>query len=158
MYSANPTYRLLIALVLAVVLMALDQRSKWVEPLRYGVGYLTAPVHYLAHLPVDSARWLGRLSETRSNLMESRERLERQVLILEQKVQRLAVLQAENVRLRELLNSSANLDASVLVAESRPAATWVMERSTLATALPSLSVVAAAPRLRVPLGVAPAKL
>ncbi|HBP70156.1 MAG TPA: rod shape-determining protein MreC, partial [Alcanivorax sp.] len=64
-----------------------------------------------------SARWLGRLSETRSNLMESRERLERQVLILEQKVQRLAVLQAENVRLRELLNSSANLDASVLVAE-----------------------------------------
>ena len=97
--------------------MALDQRSKWVEPLRYGVGYLTAPVHYLAHLPVDSARWLGRLSETRSNLMESRERLERQVLILEQKVQRLAVLQAENVRLRELLNSSANLDASVLVAE-----------------------------------------
>jgi rod shape-determining protein MreC len=88
-----------------------------VEPLRYGVGYLTAPVHYLAHLPVDSARWLGRLSETRSNLMESRERLERQVLILEQKVQRLAVLQAENVRLRELLNSSANLDASVLVAE-----------------------------------------
>lgn len=117
MYSANPTYRLLIALVLAVVLMALDQRSKWVEPLRYGVGYLTAPVHYLAHLPVDSARWLGRLSETRSNLMESRERLERQVLILEQKVQRLAVLQAENVRLRELLNSSANLDASVLVAE-----------------------------------------
>ena len=117
MYSSNPTYRLLIALVLAVVLMALDQRSKWVEPLRYGVGYLTAPVHYLAHLPVDSARWLGRLSETRSNLMESRERLERQVLILEQKVQRLAVLQAENVRLRELLNSSANLDASVLVAE-----------------------------------------
>ena len=63
MYSANPTYRLLIALVLAVVLMALDQRSKWVEPLRYGVGYLTAPVHYLAHLPVDSARWLGRLKK-----------------------------------------------------------------------------------------------
>ena len=53
MYSSNPTYRLLIALVLAVVLMALDQRSKWVEPLRYGVGYLTAPVHYLAHLPVE---------------------------------------------------------------------------------------------------------
>lgn len=117
MASTNPTYRLLIALVLAVVLVALDQRSKWVDPVRYGVGYLTAPVHYLAHLPVDTGQWLGSLFETRSNLMESRERLERQVLILEQKVQRLAVLQAENVRLRELLNSSANLDASVLVAE-----------------------------------------
>lgn len=117
MSSTNPTYRLLIALVLAVVLIALDQRSRWVEPLRYGVGYLTAPVHYLAHLPVDAVDGFLRLTETRTKLMESRERLERQVLILEQKVQRLAVLQAENTRLRELLNSSANLDASVLVAE-----------------------------------------
>ena len=32
-------------------------------------------------------------------------------------MQRLAVLEAENVRLRELLNSSADLDANVLVAE-----------------------------------------
>jgi len=117
MASANPTYRLLIALVLAVVLIALDQRSRWVEPVRYGFGYLTAPVHYLAHLPVDAVNGFMRLTETRTKLMESRERLERQVLILEQKVQRLAVLQAENTRLRELLNSSANLDASVLVAE-----------------------------------------
>ncbi|MCC4308232.1 rod shape-determining protein MreC [Alcanivorax marinus] len=117
MSSANPTYRLLIALVLAVVLIALDQRSRWVDPLRYALGYLTAPVQYLAHLPVDAANGVMRLTETRTRLMESRERLERQVLILEQKVQRLAVLQAENTRLRELLNSSANLDASVLVAE-----------------------------------------
>ena len=117
MSSANPTYRLLIALVLAVVLIGLDQRSRWVDPLRYVLGYITAPVQYLAHLPVDAGNSFMRLTETRTRLMESRERLERQVLILEQKVQRLAVLQAENTRLRELLNSSANLDASVLVAE-----------------------------------------
>lgn len=117
MSSANPTYRLLIALVLAVALMALDQRSHWADPLRYAFGYLTAPVQYLAHLPVDSARWLGSQTQSRRELLEARERLDRQVLILEQKVQRLAVLEAENVRLRELLNSSANLDASVLVAE-----------------------------------------
>ena len=43
--------------------------------------------------------------------------LRRQLLVLEQRSQRLAVLEAENVRLRELLNSSANLDARVLVAE-----------------------------------------
>lgn len=117
MSSANPTYRLLIALVLAVALMALDQRTRWVEPVRYGIGYLAAPVHYLAHLPVDSARWVSRHTQSRWALLKARERLERQVLILEQRVQRLAVLEAENVRLRELLNSSASLDAAVLVAE-----------------------------------------
>ena len=117
MSSANPTYRLLIALVLAVALMALDQRSRWGEPIRYAFGYLAAPMHYLAHLPVDTARWVGGQTHSRQELVESSQRLQRQVLILEQKVQRLAVLEAENVRLRELLNSSANLDASVLVAE-----------------------------------------
>ena len=114
---ANPTYRLLIALVLAIIMMVLDQRTPWAVPLRHVLGYLTAPIHYLAHLPVDSGEWLSEQTESRSSLMEENRRLQRQALILEQKVQRLAVLEAENVRLRELLNSSADLDANVLVAE-----------------------------------------
>lgn len=117
MTAPNPTYRLLIAMVLAVVLMALDQRSQWAAPIRYTIDYLAAPVHYLAHLPVDTVNFLSRVSESRADLMDDKEQLQRRVLILEQKVQRLAVLEAENTRLRELLNSSANLDASVLVAE-----------------------------------------
>ena len=80
-------------------------------------AYLTAPIHYVAHLPVDSGQWLTEQAQSRSSLMEENQRLQRQSLILEQKVQRLAVLEAENVRLRELLNSSADLDANVLVAE-----------------------------------------
>ncbi len=117
MVSTNPTYRLLIAMVLAVVLMTLDQRSQVTRPLRYTLDYLAAPVHYLAHMPVDMVDFVVRVSESRSQLLDDKEELQRRVLILEQKVQRLAVLEAENVRLRELLNSSASLDASVLVAE-----------------------------------------
>ncbi|MDX1802888.1 MAG: rod shape-determining protein MreC [Alcanivorax sp.] len=114
---ANPSYRLLIALVLAIVMMVLDQRTPWAKPVRYWLGYLTAPVHYLAHLPVDSSEWLSEQTQSRSSLISDNNSLKRQVLILEQKVQRLAVLEAENVRLRELLNSSADLGANVLVAE-----------------------------------------
>ncbi|EKF74161.1 rod shape determining protein MreC [Alcanivorax hongdengensis A-11-3] len=114
---ANPSYRLLIALILAVVLMVLDQRTPWAKPVRYWLGYLTAPVHYLAHLPVDTGEWLSEQTQSRSDLISDNNHLKRQVLILEQKVQRLAVLEAENVRLRELLNSSADLGANVLVAE-----------------------------------------
>ncbi|KAF0808065.1 rod shape determining protein MreC [Alcanivorax xiamenensis] len=117
MSSSNPTYRLLIALVLAVVLMVLDQRTPWAQPIRYVFGYLTAPAQYLAHLPVDTARFVSRQTQSRGELLEDQERLNRQVLILEQRVQKLAVLEAENTRLRELLNSSASLEGSVLVAE-----------------------------------------
>ncbi|MAX55251.1 MAG: rod shape-determining protein MreC [Alcanivoracaceae bacterium] len=115
--SANPLYRLVAALVLSVIVIVLDQRTPWAEPVRHVLAYLTAPIHYVAHLPVDSGQWLTEQAQSRSSLMEENQRLQRQSLILEQKVQRLAVLEAENVRLRELLNSSADLDANVLVAE-----------------------------------------
>ena len=115
--SASPLYRLVAALVLSVIVIVLDQRTPWAEPVRHVLGYLTAPVHYIAHFPVDSGQWLSEQAQSRSSLMEENQRLQRQSLILEQKVQRLAVLEAENVRLRELLNSSADLDANVLVAE-----------------------------------------
>ncbi len=49
--------------------------------------------------------------------MEENKRLKSETLLLTAKVQKLAALEAENVRLRELLNSSALLDDSVLVAE-----------------------------------------
>ena len=114
---ANPLYRLLIALVLAIIAMVLDQRTPWAGPVRYFLGGLTAPIHYIAHLPVDSGEWLSEQAQSRSSLLDENRRLLRKSLILEQKVQRLAVLEAENVRLRELLNSSADLDANVLVAE-----------------------------------------
>ncbi len=114
---AKPSYRLIIALVLAVIMMVLDQRTPWAAPVRHALGYLTAPIHYLAHLPVDSGEWLSEQTQSRGTLLDENRRLQRQALILEQKVQRLAVLEAENVRLRELLNSSADLDANVLVAE-----------------------------------------
>ncbi len=115
--SANPLYRLVAALILSIIVMVLDQRTPWAQPVRYFLGALTAPVHYVAHLPVDSGEWLTEQAQSRSSLLEENRRLQRKSLILEQKVQRLAVLEAENVRLRELLNSSADLDDNVLVAE-----------------------------------------
>ena len=104
-------------LVLGAALMLLDQRSEHVQPLRFAINYATAPVHYLAHMPSATGQWMSRQAVSRADLQADNQRLERQILVLQQRVQRLAVLEAENVRLRELLNSSANLDARVLAAE-----------------------------------------
>ena len=103
--------------MLSTLLILLDQRSPWGDSVRYPVSYLTGAIHYLADLPGDILSGLQRQTLSRTELQEDNDRLQRQLLILEQRSQRIAVLEAENVRLRELLNSSANLDARVLVAE-----------------------------------------
>lgn len=54
---------------------------------------------------------------SRSTLQSENERLKAESLVLQAKVQKLASLAAENIRLRELLNSSAILQDNVLAAE-----------------------------------------
>jgi rod shape-determining protein MreC len=100
-----------------VVLILLDQRTRWVDPVRYVLGYVAAPIQYLADLPSEMSGWVADHARSRESLQEENARLKRQILILNQKAQRLAVLESQNVRLRELLNSSARVDAQVLVAE-----------------------------------------
>lgn len=97
--------------------MLVDHRSERVEPLRFVIGYLVAPIHYLAHVPVAMSGWVSDSARSHADLQRDNARMERQLLVMQQRLQRLAVLEAENIRLRELLNSSAQLDSRVLVAE-----------------------------------------
>ena len=57
--SANPLYRLVAALVLSVIVIVLDQRTPWAEPVRHVLGYLTAPVHYIAHFRAGAEPFLA---------------------------------------------------------------------------------------------------
>jgi rod shape-determining protein MreC len=107
----------MVAIALSTLLILLDQRSVWGDLVRYPIGYITGPLHYLADLPGSLLSGVQRQTRSRADLLADSERLQRQLLILEQRSQRLAVLESENVRLRELLNSSARLDTRVLVAE-----------------------------------------
>lgn len=115
--AGTPTYRMLLATMMAMALLVIDQRSPWGSDVRYVLGHVVVPVHYVANLPSKSWQTVNALTVGRSDLKEENQRLIRQSLIMEQQVQRLAVLKAENARLRELLNSSSNLTANVLVAE-----------------------------------------
>ena len=63
--SANPLYRLVAALVLSVIVIVLDQRTPWAEPVRHVLAYLPDPIHYVAHLPVDSGQWLTEQAQSR---------------------------------------------------------------------------------------------
>ena len=115
--SSSSGYRLLAALALAAVLMLVDHRTDYGQWIRTPAGYITGPIQYLAYLPVASADWVAEQSRSLADLREENSRLARQAIVLEHKAQRLAVLEAENTRLRELLDSSDRIEARVRVAE-----------------------------------------
>ena len=81
------------------------------------LGSLVYPVFWVANLPVRVSEWVDTHVRSRARLLEDNERLQQENLVLQGRSQQMASLQAENVRLRALLNSSALVRADVLVAE-----------------------------------------
>ncbi len=75
------------------------------------------PLFWLTRFPARAWTWMDDTFSSRDTLQERNAALENENLILQRKVQRMASLMAENARLRELLNSTEQLDDSVLVAE-----------------------------------------
>ena len=71
----------------------------------------------MADIPSRVLRWGDEITNSRETLAAENGRLKAESLLLKAKVQKLASLEAENVRLRELLNSSTLVEDSVLVAE-----------------------------------------
>ncbi|OED43695.1 rod shape-determining protein MreC [Endozoicomonas sp. (ex Bugula neritina AB1)] len=109
--------RFVLLMILSLVLLYVDHAYKTLSHVRQWLTVAATPVFYLADVP---SRLLGAATEvvaSRSELLEENARLKARNLILEQKVQKLASLTAQNIRLRELLNSSELVDEQVLVAE-----------------------------------------
>ena len=86
-------------------------------PVRSALDTAVTPLHWIASLPSRVGDWTNDNVRSRGTLLEDADRLERENLILQGRAAQMASLQAENVRLRALLNSSALLRDDVLVAE-----------------------------------------
>jgi rod shape-determining protein MreC len=98
-------------------LITADLRYKRMETTRSVLDTLGAPIYWLADLPMRMRDWGEVHVQSRAQMLEENERLIRENLILQGRSQQMASLQAENVRLRALLNSTAILRDDVLVAE-----------------------------------------
>lgn len=98
--------------------MYADQnQNRAVRELRSALLSFAAPIQYLANLPAELSNWGRDTVRSRDDLADENEKLQNQVLLLNRRVQKMIALTAENVRLRELLNSSARVEDSVIVAE-----------------------------------------
>lgn len=97
--------------------MNVDHRESHLESVRSVLSTLVYPIQYVVNLPVKTGRWISESFVTHKILLEENQRLRQERLLLNSRLQRFSVLQEENRRLRELLESSMKLSEKVLVAE-----------------------------------------
>ncbi len=102
---------------LIAALLAADLRYSGLATFRSVVDTALTPVYWIADIPRSLGAWQDRTIRSRSRLLEDNDRLRRENLILQGRSQQLASLQADNARLRALLNSTALLRDDVLVTE-----------------------------------------
>ena len=102
---------------ISIALIFADHRYEALDKARYGLGAIVSPIQYISHWPAALSAWASGQLTTRETLEEDNERLRNQLLLLQRRTQKLAALAAENIRLKELLNSSSLVDDNVIVAE-----------------------------------------
>jgi len=97
--------------------MVLDHRNGHLESLRSGLSVVVYPLRVVVDLPFSVTRWAQDRLRQRSTLIAENEALRESQLNTRAQLQRLAALEAENARLRALLDSSAKVADRVLVSE-----------------------------------------
>lgn len=108
--------RLLLFLLAAMALMVADHRTALMERLRAQAMAVVQPLYVLAGLPAQIVGSASDALSTRDQLQTERDELQRRLLITEARLDRLASVQQENLRLRELLSGTRGLQLSVQLA------------------------------------------
>ncbi|MBA1186932.1 rod shape-determining protein MreC [Stutzerimonas nitrititolerans] len=109
--------RLLVLAVLCVTLMVVDARFDLLKPVRSQMGLVLTPFYWLADLPVRVWQRTTEQISSSTSLAAENEKLKAEALLMQRRLQKLAMLTEQNVRLRELLNSAALVDDKVIVSE-----------------------------------------
>ncbi|MEL7043542.1 MAG: rod shape-determining protein MreC [Pseudomonadota bacterium] len=109
--------KLALAFTLVAILLVADLRYNGLAGLRSVVDTGLTPVYWIADIPSAISSWRDNTIRSRSRLIDDNDRLRRENLVLQGRSQQFASLQADNARLRALLNSTALLRDDVLVTE-----------------------------------------
>lgn len=109
--------RALVFGLIALFLIVADYRMGWTAPLRAAMSSMVSPLYHIIDAPAALGEWWQNTVVSRGELQRNNESLRNEVLVLRTMAQRLAVLEAENAQLRELLNSSAQVKGRLQVAE-----------------------------------------
>jgi len=106
-----------VLVVFSAVLMVMDHRYKSLESVRDALSVIVYPIQMSVELPGSISDWFSESLASRRALQEEVDSLRTQQVIQKAQMQKLASLEVENIRLRELLDSSFEIGERVLIAE-----------------------------------------
>lgn len=109
--------RLTLICLLSLILMVLDHQNQHLVKIREALSVVVYPVQAVINAPFALGRWADENFSTRSRLIDENHGLHQKVLMQGARLQRMIALEAENVRLRALLDSTAKVADRVLIAE-----------------------------------------
>jgi rod shape-determining protein MreC len=109
--------RFLLFSAVCVALMILDHRDQHMVRVREALSVVVYPVRVIVDAPIKGWNALLANFAARDKLLAENEELKRARLNSEFRLQRLAALEMENARLRELLDSQARVGSRALIAE-----------------------------------------
>ena len=110
------TLRLLAYLAAAMILMVADHHGGHLEQLRNAAGLLTGPIYRLAGTPARLARGVSGHLTAQQDMIRENSELRQQLLLANARLDRLASVQVENLRLRQLLGGTRGLRLNVQLA------------------------------------------
>lgn len=97
--------------------MVLDYRQDHLEKVRDGLSLAVLPIQYAVHIPQGIYQGISLRFVSRQGLIAQNNQLKDDVLQLEQRLQKLLALEAENNRLKSLLRTSARPGDKVAMVE-----------------------------------------
>lgn len=114
---AGRTARLMLYGLLAITLMAMDHRGRYVDAVRQWFGQAVQPIYRLVDLPPTLASAAGEYFGSRKELNRRLASLEKEYLLAEARLLQLAELAADNAELRSIIEASRRLEGDYLPAE-----------------------------------------
>lgn len=112
-----PGTRCLLLLIISVALMFSDYRHGHLDSVRQGLAALAYPLRAAVDAPFSAASRLKTSFAERGSLMAENERLREWNLLASAKLLQFDALEAENARLRTLMESTAKVADRVLISE-----------------------------------------
>ena len=109
--------RFLLLAGLSILLMVIDHRDNHLDTARKAIGATVYPLRVVVDAPVSLWRWASETTTSRNNLQLENSRLHTERLLTQARLQRYASLEAENARLRAMLEVRTRVRDRVRIAE-----------------------------------------
>jgi len=109
--------RVLILLFVSIILMVVDHRQNHLAAVRQAIGAAVYPIQIVVDAPFRLWEWIRESAAERNTLQLELGRLHAERLLTNARLQRLSALEAENARLRDLLEARSQVRNKVRVAE-----------------------------------------